>query len=266
MRACGRYEVRQARHLLVLSLLMVALSLGVLVSRAQQTAAEAAREAEAAYQRGEYARAIALYEQLLAAGLRDGALYYNLGCAYFEAGDLGRAMLNFRRASVLNPRSAEVNRALALARALRVDIQGDETAPIDTLAAATIGLLTPLELGWLALLAWVIWCMLLMLAVLLPVWRGRLRWALAGWGAVLLLSAVLLVGRVYAETARPSAVVTAFLAPVMSGPGDDYLEIFDLYAAAELRILEARGDWARLLLPDGRQGWIALVNIERVGL
>jgi SH3-like domain-containing protein len=50
----------------------------------------------------------------------------------------------------------------------------------------------------------------------------------------------------------------------MSGPGEDYLELYRLYAAAELRVLETHDDWARFVLPDGRQGWVERDNIELI--
>jgi len=82
--------------------------------------------------------------------------------------------------------------------------------------------------------------------------------------AVLMIStAVMLGSRVFVESNRPAALAVSD-AVVMSGPGEDYLEIYRLYSAAELRILEQRGDWVRFILPDQRQGWIQKAAIEIV--
>lgn len=231
---------------------------------AQQTAAEAVAAAESAYDAGDYATAIELYEKLLRAGVTGAEIDHNLGSAYFQAADLGRALLHFRRAQVLVPRDGDVNRGLALVRALRVDIQGDETALIDNLAAFTAGSLTPAELGWLTFIGWAMWCVLLLMWLTRQPWRRRLRLALAAWGIVVMIGVLLFLGRLYVEGQRPAAVVTAFLTPVMSGPGEDYIEIFDLYSAAEMRVMETNGEWARILLPDGRQGWLERSAIELV--
>lgn len=245
-------------------LIVAALLIGVNVTpaRAQLTAAEAVAQAETAYLAGDYAGAISLYEKLLEFDLRGAEIYANLGSAYFQEGDLGRALVHFRRAQALIPRDADVSRGLALVRALRVDIQGDETALIDNLAGFTAGVLTANELGWLAFGVWAIWCVVALIWILRPVWRKTLRAVLIGWGVVVIFGVILLIGRLYVEAQRPAAVVTAFLAPVMSGPGDDYLEIFDLYSAAEMRVMEIQGEWVRFLLPDGRQGWIKLSAVE----
>ena len=50
------------------------------------------------YEREEYAEAIQQYEALIGQGFRDAAVHYNLGNAYLESGDLGRAILNYLRA------------------------------------------------------------------------------------------------------------------------------------------------------------------------
>ena len=42
------------------------------------------------YERGEYAEAAQQYEALIDRGYSDAALYFNLGNAYLEGGDLGR--------------------------------------------------------------------------------------------------------------------------------------------------------------------------------
>ena len=56
------------------------------------------------YEREEYAEAIQQYEALIGQGYRDAAVHYNLGNAYLESGDLGRAILNYLRAEELSPR------------------------------------------------------------------------------------------------------------------------------------------------------------------
>ena len=56
------------------------------------------------YDREEYAEAIQQYEALIGQGYRDAAVHYNLGNAYLESGDLGRAILNYLRAEELSPR------------------------------------------------------------------------------------------------------------------------------------------------------------------
>ena len=73
------------------------------------------------FERGEYAEAAQQYEALTGLGYRDAAVYYNLGNAYMEDDDLGRAILNYLRAEELSPRDPDIIANLDLARSRTVD-------------------------------------------------------------------------------------------------------------------------------------------------
>ena len=66
-------------------------------------------EASRAYKEDRYQEAIDGYFQLIDNGYVNGHLYYNLGNAYFRSGQLGRAILNYKRAQLLIPRDADLN-------------------------------------------------------------------------------------------------------------------------------------------------------------
>jgi tetratricopeptide (TPR) repeat protein len=65
---------------------------------------------------GHYAEAAQMYEQLIAQGARDAALYYNLGNAALSLGDAGRAAAAYEQAAALAPRDADSRANLALAQ------------------------------------------------------------------------------------------------------------------------------------------------------
>ena len=67
----------------------------------------------------EYRESAALLESLLVDGFRNGAVYYNLGNAYFRAGEYGRAIAAYRKAKPYRPRDpyleANLRQALSVA-------------------------------------------------------------------------------------------------------------------------------------------------------
>jgi tetratricopeptide (TPR) repeat protein len=221
-------------------------------------------QANTTYESGDYARAIALYHAVEAVSIEDSRVYYNLGHAYYQVGDTGQALLYYLRAQVLNPRDGDLSANIALVRTERVDIEGDETGILDGLAALTTGVLHLLELVTLIGLAWALWCGLLAVHIVQPRWREMLRGPLLVIGVLTLLGGLLLVSRVYVAENRPAAVVVAPRAQVMSGPGADYLPLYPLYAAAEIRLVDSRDGWIRFSLPDGRQGWLPGEVVVRV--
>ena len=54
----------------------------------------ALKEAEVAYTKEDYAKAIELYEGILKSNGESAAVYYNLGNTYYKAGKIAPAMLN----------------------------------------------------------------------------------------------------------------------------------------------------------------------------
>lgn len=246
---------------IAVGLLWLHLLANAFVFLAQGSLIDTAALAQALYEQGDFSGSITLYESLLAAGVHDGAVYYNLGNAYFEAKNLGKALLNYRRAQALMPRDGDLNANLARVRAGRVDIQGDETMLIDALASLTSSILTLVELSWLALVLW------MLLFALLAAWLVRadqhdvLRVPLLVMSILTISVMVMLGSRLFVESNRPAGVALTDTA-VMTGPGEDYLEIYRLYSAAELRVIEQRGDWVRFILPDQRQGWIRRNAVE----
>jgi tetratricopeptide (TPR) repeat protein len=218
--------------------------------------------AAAAYDAGDYAAAVAQYEQVLAAGVHDARVYHNLGNAYYESGDLGRALLNYHRALRLDPRRTDTSLQVSLVRGLRVDVQGDECGLLEVIAGTTDGILTR---GELLLVAGLLWAGSFGVLTAYLVRRSEgLRYAAVGLGAAALIALALVLGRVYVEAARPLAVVVAPQVTVTSGPGTDFTALYTLYAAAELRIIGREGEWVQFALPDGRLGWMPVAAADRV--
>ncbi|GAB4510548.1 MAG: tetratricopeptide repeat protein [Anaerolineae bacterium] len=241
--------MKPLRYVLLMFIVVFALGL----SAQPQTVME---QGNAAYQRGDYPTAASLYEQLLLEGVQHDVVYYNLGTTYYQMRQLGEAMLSYRRAQRLNPRDPALNISLARLRAERVDFQGDHVMLVDQLASLTQSSLTLVELGTIVLALWSAWFGLALGWLFVRRWRLSLLVALAVTGILLLIGLGLFVPRAYGDAQRPEAVVTALSAPVRSGPDDGYLDLFELFAGAEIRVLETHNGWARFILPDGRQGWI----------
>src|ERR1700722_17669305 len=74
---------------------------------------------DAAQAPADYRESAALLESLLADGFKNGALYYNLGNAYFRSGEFGRSIAAYRKAMPYRPRDpyleANLRQALSVA-------------------------------------------------------------------------------------------------------------------------------------------------------
>ena len=114
-------ELIMKRNVLIIGfigLLMLAILAGGIWLLGSGEAADAATvdAANQLYVSGHYGEAARIYEQELARGVQDSAIYFNLGNAYFQQGDMGRAVLNLQRAAELAPRDDDIQANLELAR------------------------------------------------------------------------------------------------------------------------------------------------------
>ncbi len=289
------------RYLLTLSLFGLALFGGLIAAvglsfsgaRLDTTALSVANQL---YQAGHTSQAIQAYEQLVVQGAQDSVLFYNLGNAYLQQGDLGRAILNYQRAARLDPRDADIRANLAYARAERARAQRAHAVaplpdvpggPLDVLANVTGTRLTLDETALLALGLWFLF------GGVLLAWRqlqpGRTRTGMA-YTAIIALLLVAVTGlslgsRIYAERAQPVGVVVADVLPVssepmpVSGPASRPKEgsgtsprsstgseaQFSLYDGDEIHVVEVQGDWARLSVPgNALGGWVPSDSVVTV--
>ncbi len=175
------------------------------------------------------------------------AALYNLGVAWLAQGDAPRAIAAFRAAGELSPRASDVVHNLALARA---DLDEDLPEPVEV-SLSWMAIVSPLEVGLLALLAWLASAALLQTARRQdrPMMPGALTMVVAG-----ALSTTALQGR--AQLLEHPVAVTLEDAAVRDGPELDAEERHGLPPGAELRVLRSRG--AFLLIEDGeaRRGWV----------
>ena len=77
--------------------------------------------ADSAYVKGDYKAAIEIYESLVANNGESADVYYNLGNAYYKSENIAKAVLNYKRALLLNPDDEDIRFNLELARSKTVD-------------------------------------------------------------------------------------------------------------------------------------------------
>ena len=105
--------------LIALVLLVPEAAVGAEPGARQRTFIRALEVFDAAKTPADYRKSAALLESLLSDGFRNGAVYYNLGNAYFRAGEYGRSIAAYRKAKIYRPRDpyleANLRQALSVA-------------------------------------------------------------------------------------------------------------------------------------------------------
>ncbi len=221
-------------------------------------------EGSALYEAGDFDGAAAVWGSLTREGLEDSRLRYNLGNAHFQMGEVGRAILNYRRALRLAPRNSELRDNLALARSRRVDGESAQFGG-DFLSTRWQGLRSVISTGEFAaiglILLW-IGTVLLLLGILRWMAWTRLRWPLVIIALLLPLASIAAWTAEWQDWSGKEAVLLAPTVTVSSGPGSDFVTLFEIHEGAELRIREERGAWVRVRLGDELEGWIPRGSFE----
>ena len=206
-----------------------------------------------------YEQAILLYEKIIVEGdVQNAKLYYNLGNAYLLKDDLGRAILNYRRAETLDGSDLNIRKNLAFARSRRIDrvAPGAERRVLETLFFwhYDFSLRTRFLLACLAFAG-----LSLALTAMLWLGRGPVNTTVAVATAALLLA---LVGSVAVEADYRAetrfGVITAAEVVARQGDGPNYPPSFKdpLHAGTEFELVEQRPGWLHIQLSDGTDAWI----------
>jgi tetratricopeptide (TPR) repeat protein len=246
----------------------VAAALVVALAAGQAQAEDSAAAAASAYKRGlelqahdpaaaqeQFRQAARHYEQLAAGGHQNSRLFYNLGHAYLQAGDLGRAVLSYRRAERLDPSDPRPQEALAHVRRLLPGCTAPP-APAWQRAVTASAWLSPAWRVWLGAVGYLFGWLLLVAAW----WRSR-RW-LAFAGTPLLLAGLCVLGsaawQFQQDALYPRGVVCDQAVVLREGNGASFRPVRadPLPPGAEFRTLAENNGWLRVRLPDGTKGWL----------
>jgi tetratricopeptide (TPR) repeat protein len=232
----------------------------VLLEAANSAFEQALASRDAQQEQQYYQQAIAAYEQLIAAGVHNARLHYNLGNAYCRRNDLGRAIGQYRRGLRLEPNNPRLHANLRYARSLRQD-HGDSRSP-QTVQAFLLQLFfwhDALRLHTQALYAVIGFVIAWSCAIASLFWRRPvLHWLLAGAIVVCVLFSGSALTVHVQHTAVRHGVIVAEEAPVRTGNGDSYaLQLLQpLRPGTEFVVLEERGAWVHVQLENNTNGWI----------
>ncbi len=217
-------------------------------------------EANSAYQKADFLKAVELYERLYDAGYFNGNLLYNLGNTYFKLGAKGRAILYYERAKRLIPGDADLKANLNYALA---DVQ--EGVP--DWKREFLGFLTGIAPVDQLAITGSIWFFGLIILVIFRIIRpgliqnlvvGNLKkwWAGVVYGcAIILISLVSLGVLTYWDQSRDHAVAVKG-DEVRFEPSPTATLYYHLDEGSRVLILEEKDNWVKLKRVDGKRGWV----------
>jgi tetratricopeptide (TPR) repeat protein len=212
-----------------------------------------------AFQNGSYTDAIAKFENAAKQGKVSAALYYNLGNAYYKTDEIGRAVLNYERARRLAPNDADIEFNLQIAQLRVVDkIASPETDYFSKLFRNIKNVLALPQWTWLTIILYILLAALLIMRLLV---RNTLsliaRHAVLPVLILLLIASFFLGLKIHEDMMVKEAIILDKNTAVMSGPLADATEVFALHEGVKVRIMDRSGEFVRIRLSDGKDGWVS---------
>ena len=231
---------------------------------------EVLAEAQQAYDRGveilrsrpdeaaeQFRLAAARFQMLVDDGVANGRLYYNLGNAYLQAGEVGRAILQYRRAERFIAGDDRLEGNLRYARSLRRDqiAPSGERALADALLSwhHTTSATTRM---WVFAVAYVLFWLLLISWIFRR--AGLWRYVAGGCAVLWIACGASLAVELTSIGENLDGVILRDEVIVRKGNGEGFAPQFEqpLHEGVEFSVMEKRGDWLSIELPDGKTGWI----------
>lgn len=232
-----------------------------LFQQANQRAETAPEDAQSLYQ-----QAVMRFERIVnEGGLENGKLYYNIGNIYFRMHDIGRAILNYRRARQYIPNDANLHQNLAFARSMRAD-QIEEQQHTQILQVLFF---------WHYDLSintrWLLFCFFFAIVWISASLKLFIRKSLTTWLITIftilsaLIAGSLIIEHVHLRQSVPGVVISPEII-ARKGNSASYETSFKapLHAGTEFTVIEKRGGWFQIELSDSRTCWVPASDIELV--
>lgn len=222
---------------------------------------------DSAYVKGDYATAIAIYEELLKTG-EAPEVYYNLAGSYYKSDEIARAILNYERALLLDPGSADIRANLEIARAKTVD----KITPIPELFIVSWfkSLASILSIDAWAVVA-VVAFILLLCGMLLYFFSKQTKGKKIGFFSAVVCLLVVILANVFASTQktqltqRDQAIILQPAVTVRSTPSETGTSLFVLHEGHKVSIKDdSMSQWKEIKLEDGKVGWVPTTALEKI--
>ncbi len=217
------------------------------------------------YTKGQYQQAIGEYLRIVKQGKVSSDLYYNLGNSYFKINQNALAILYYEKALKLHPAHSDA----------RFNLRQANNKSVDKIAPLPEIFFKRWWKSWVAICSIDTWAQLSLVALFLLVASLVLfiRSATAASKVVSFVFIILFVlsfalsftsgwyGR-YKFKNETFAIVISPSTYVKSSPDVQGKDLFILHEGTKGKITEQIGDWYRLHIADGNEGWVKNEAIE----
>ena len=216
-------------------------------------------KATAAYNEGEYDKAISHYQQILEGGQHSSALYFNMGNAHYKLGNIAPSIYYYEKALLLDPGDTDIQNNLNFAQKMTLD--AIQPLPRTDIREFYETVLFSLDIdGWtyLGIGAMFLFVLGYILFYRLP--RPNHKRIAFITGLVCLFLSLIGTAAAFlqykAYQADQPAIVFSEEVGVQSEPNERSQQAFQLHEGTKVQVLDSLGEWHKIRIADGQVGWM----------
>jgi len=246
---------------------LVLLVLCVFFDGAAQTPDDVFLRGNELYRAGRFNEAVTEYASIARQGYVSAPLYFNLGNASFRSGDIAHAILWFERAGRLEAGDPDIDFNLRLANSRIID--RIEPVPELFLLAWIRSLSTVTSFSTTIVLLLFAWTLVFAQLIAINLIGSSSFNAVFRWGIPATLVFVLILGVVFGlqmnrVSDRSEAIIVVQSVTAKNSPDSQSVDAFVIHQGLKVRVSDTVGDWARIMLADGKVGWIKSGELEQI--
>lgn len=222
-------------------------------------------KANSLFTESKYEESITSYNEIINTGVESAKLYYNLGNAYYKSGNLPRAILNYERALLLAPHDKDIRYNLEMSNMQITDKL--ETVGDFFLTAWFKGFKNKTKSDTWAIIS-ILSFAISILGLGLFLFSRKRAIKQVSFSTALLMFIVAFIAFNFSASQkdklinRNSAIIFEPSVSVKSSPSAGGTDLFILHEGTKVNILEELGEWKRIVISDGNEGWMPASAME----
>ena len=220
-----------------------------------------------AYKNGKYQQAINFWMQILDNGEASAELYFNIGNAQYKLNNIGPSIYYYEKALMLSPNDPDIKTNLAFAENARID--AIEPLPQSVFSKWYNGIS-----GIFTFNAWAIWAVVFSIVFVAfflfyyfsyKVKTKRFLFLFSSISLILMVVTITMAFLTYNDYLNnKAAIIFSSQIEVKSEPSMGSASAFLLHEGTKVQITGQDGNWFRISLADGKDGWVPASDIKQL--
>lgn len=224
-------------------------------------------QANEAYNKGNYTKAVELYENIEKTGNVSGSLYFNLANSYYKLQKIAPSIYNYEKALTISTNDQDILDNYRFAKNMRMD-QIDQIPQgfLTKLYQKLVNLWSVDTWAWLSIV-------FIFLFVITFVFFHKAKFSqerklfFSGWSISLVISVLCLIFAFQTESYNANthfAIVYNNEIAIQSEPNLRSETLFKLHEGTKVQVLDNVDDWKKIKLTDGKTGWMPQKGLKEI--